>query len=897
MNTANSETAFEALCARLAAGEFVRSEDIPLEWRDLPRVQRLLQLARVLQGMAVHEGTELLAPVSVPADAISSGQRLGVWQLLKPLGAGGMGQVWLAARTDGTAHQVAIKFVRDAQPTFVARLALERQILARLSHPNIARFIDAGINEHGSPWLALEYVQGQTLSAWCQQNRPSLRQRLEMFLNICAAVEHAHRHLVVHRDLKPSNVMVNVDGEPRLLDFGIAKLLDSSNEFTASALTPAYAAPEQIRGQTITTSTDVYALGLMLFRLLAGALPSKRESNSLAQVLLHLDAEETQRISRTAAAHQSELPYEARLLQGDLDAIVSKAMRAAPEARFGSVAEFAADLRRYLNGLPVLARTPTLGYRSARFVRRNRLAVALGVIAMLGVVSGAGLALWQAHLAGNAAVLAAREANKARQAAKTAERVTEFTLKTLSQMNPHGRATTQIKTGAELIQERIDAAKVELQDDPKAQARILSKLAEMQSILGSTSDAEATLKYALSLVDLTDPEEAIPNAQLRYTLATVLIQQQRFDEAGALLLQSLPSFVSDPALQRYYALGYSNLALIARNTGRTELAVERLAKAYELARIAYGAAHANTIELLSNRAMLLMDLERWDEAKQTLEHAVNQYESHQGPDFPRLVLPLVSLANLQERFGDHLAAKAGCNRAMQIAKLSFSIDDPQFARYRHSCAQTMLRLGDFAQVDALVRASAAAETGRPEVGFRNAFALAELHLLKHEFLTAAPHLARAQAIQQSAPVALKNDLPRLKALAALLDAARGQQRDQELQLPANSCETDALLCAAIAATWQRQGQAEQGYRVFADATKRLQAEKMSLTLFGAYQLLLCKIAVNARQVDVAKRWLSLTESSFSAVSPDSDWWEMLEVIGNIQDVSSSPLTGRNLVAI
>lgn len=872
MSTPTLDAAFDALCERLAAGELLCAEDIPMHWRDHPRVQRLMQLARVVQGMAA-EGTERVVDAPVQPTVVSSGERLGAWHLLKPLGSGGMGQVWLAARTDGTDHLVAIKLVREAQPSFAERMAMERQILARLSHPNIARFIDAGVTAQGSPWLALEYIEGQTLGVWSEKERPGLRQRLALFLRICAAVEHAHRHLVVHRDLKPSNVMVNADGEPRLLDFGIAKLLDSSgHEFTATALTPAYAAPEQIRGQAITTATDVYALGLLLFRLLAGALPSTRESNSLAQVLAHLDDEETQRVSQIAQTNQSALPYDARVLQGDLDAIVSKAMRAVPEARFASVAELAADLQRYMDGLPVLARVPTFWYRSARFIRRNQLAVGLSLIAALAVLGGAGLALWQARVAEKAATLAEQEASNARQSAKTAERVTEFALKTLSEMNPHGRVTTKIKSGAELIQERIEVAKTQLHDDPMALANILAKFAEIQSIMGNAEQAEQTLTYALAALDPTDPERTATKLRMQYTLATVLLLQRRFDEAEKVLLNILPEVAKQPDLARYHALGYSNLALIARNTGRTDEAIVRLSKAYELAKIAYGASHANTIELLANRAMLLSEQERWLESKATLQQAIGEYEAHQGRDFPRLVLPLAQLASIQARFGERASAIAGCARAMQIAQASFSAEDPHIARHRYSCAQTLLQLGEFARVQRLMQESTAGASERTEAAFRGALMLTELHLLKRDYALAQAQLQRTLTLQASVQELSKKERARLTALTLLTDAALARPHNNPtLPLDAWVCEQDALICAAHVLAWQRQGQTEQARQSFVEATTQLQAKAMDVSLFGAYQLLLCEIAIKDQQKDAAQRWQSLAASSFTQLPADSGW--------------------------
>ncbi|MFZ2237110.1 MAG: serine/threonine-protein kinase, partial [Dokdonella sp.] len=310
----HAEGSLQDLIARIGAGELIDVDALTAEQRDDPTVQRLLALARV-----ANEFDRRFAQDT--DESVNPGQ-LGPWRLLRLLGAGGMGEVWLGERTDDVVEQrVAIKRVRVATHDVRERLLAERRVLARLEHPNIARFIDAGIDERGSPWLVLEYVEGEPITDWCARNQLSLPARLRLFGKVCAAVAHAHRHLVVHRDLKPANVLVNADGEPKLLDFGIAKLLDGSDEGdTVAALTPSYAAPEQLRGEPVSTATDVYALGLLLYRLLAGALPPTRLGGNAMAVLAKLDDEETQRPSASAAMADQALPYPASALRGDLDA-------------------------------------------------------------------------------------------------------------------------------------------------------------------------------------------------------------------------------------------------------------------------------------------------------------------------------------------------------------------------------------------------------------------------------------------------------------------------------------------------------------------------------------------------------------------------------------------------
>jgi serine/threonine protein kinase len=338
------------LAERIGAGESIATVLLPDALREHPEVLGMLRFARVAQVLDRHQETPEPEAVAAPA-------AIGPWRVLRLLGRGGMGEVWLGERSDGVVdQQVAIKRVRGASPAFVRRLLAERRILARLSHPNIARFIDAGVDLDAQPWMALEYVQGGDLSTWCSEPQPDLRARLELFLKICSAVDHAHRLLVVHRDLKPGNVLVDAQGEPHLLDFGVAKLLDEeAGETTLAALTPVWAAPEQLRGEPVSTATDVYALGLLLCRLLSGALPASRARGDLASLMAELGEEDTQRPSRLARAGEG-LPYPAERLVGDLDAIFAKALRPEPADRYGSAAALAEDVERHLQSRPLGAR-------------------------------------------------------------------------------------------------------------------------------------------------------------------------------------------------------------------------------------------------------------------------------------------------------------------------------------------------------------------------------------------------------------------------------------------------------------------------------------------------------------------------------------------------------------
>ena len=366
------------------------------------RVQALLKRHRVLAG----EGFLADSPAR-PAEPGLLGRRIGAYQLIAPIGQGGMGTVWLAKRSDGRfERQAAIKFVslNQAGQGGQDRFKREGSILGRLVHPHIAELLDAGVSDEGQPYLVLEHIEGEPIDVYCDQRRLNAGMRIRFFLDVLAAVAYAHANLIVHRDVKPSNVLVRNDGQVKLLDFGIAKLLgDERNPASAAtitmegggALTPQFAAPEQITGGAITTATDVYALGVLLYLLLTGQHPAGPRMHSPAELVKAIVETESPRASstikssdgRTLAEKRDTTPEKLqRQLRGDLDTIIGKALKKAPQERYASVTAFAEDLQRYLNHEPIGARPDTLAYRVGKFARRNRLPVALSAIATILVI-------------------------------------------------------------------------------------------------------------------------------------------------------------------------------------------------------------------------------------------------------------------------------------------------------------------------------------------------------------------------------------------------------------------------------------------------------------------------------------------------------------------------------
>jgi non-specific serine/threonine protein kinase/serine/threonine-protein kinase len=335
------------------------------------------------------------------------GGRAGSYSLLREIGRGGMGTVHLAVRDDGQfRHKVAVKLVKRGMDTdlILRRFRYERQILADLDHPNIARLLDGGTTTDGRPYFVMEYIEGEPIDVYCAAHNLPVEERLRLFLAVCAAVQYAHQNLIVHRDLKTSNIIVTVSGIPKLLDFGIAKLLGPSREDTATdatltlrALTPEYASPEQVRGDPITTASDVYSLGVLLYELLAGQRPyevTSRRPDDIARAVC-----ETDPVPPSAAVTGEHADAVRRALLGDLDNIVLMAMQKDPRRRYASVEQLSDDINSHLVGRPVSARRDTRGYRASKFIRRNRVAAATGAIVFVSLVAGLATTMWQAKVA------------------------------------------------------------------------------------------------------------------------------------------------------------------------------------------------------------------------------------------------------------------------------------------------------------------------------------------------------------------------------------------------------------------------------------------------------------------------------------------------------------------
>ncbi len=440
------------------------------------------------------------------------GRRIGPWRILRRLARGGMGDVYVAERADGQFEQrAALKVLRRGLDTddILRRFLAERQILATLAHPNIARLLDGGATENGRPYLVLEYVEGEPITDYCDARRLGVADRLRLFATVCRAVQHAHRNLVLHRDLKPSNILVTPEGRVKLLDFGIAKLLDDSGPGPVPRtrtgmrlLTPEYASPEQVRGEPVTTATDVYQLGMLLYELLAGARPYEvrhRTPTGIERVVCEEEPEPPSERARDVGEGR-EGDRLRRRLRGDLDAVTLQALRKEPERRYASVAQLVEEVERHLMGLPVQARGESFLYRTRKFVRRRRWPLSAAAVLLALIVA------WAAFASAQSARLA-RERDRARLEAAKAGEVKEFLVGLFEAADPAVTGGEEV-TARDLVDEGARRVRQDLAEQPEVRADMLSALADVYWILALSERALSLAREALEIRESRFPEDS-----------------------------------------------------------------------------------------------------------------------------------------------------------------------------------------------------------------------------------------------------------------------------------------------------------------------------------------------------------------------------------------------------
>ena len=598
------------------------------------------------------------------------GRTVGPYRIVERLGQGGMGVVYLAERAD-VGRRVALKVVRGAlaAPELERRFLLERRVLARLEHPGIARLVDAGVEPDGTPWLAMDLIDGRPVTRYCDEQGLGPVERLRLFLQVCDAVTYAHARLVVHRDIKPSNVLVDAEGRIRLLDFGIAKLLgedEAAGEATRTGMrvfSPEYAAPEQALGEPVTTATDVHALGILLFELLSGERPYALEGATPAAAVRVLVETEPRRLSSTGAgsargARRSELT-------GDLDAICLKALEREPERRYRSAQQLADDVSRYLHGYPVEARLPTAQYRLGKFLRRNAAGVAAAALVVLTLAVGLGSSLWQGA--------------RARAALAESEEVASFLATLFEASNPAENRGRDI--GArELLEEgvrRID----ELGEQPRLQTRMLEVMGRAYHGLGDSRTARDLAERSLAQGRATLGDT---HAQVGATLHTLgEIQDElgdrsesvaRFREALAVRRSALGA---DDELTTWTMIRLSRMLVFL---GEIEEAEALARDALEIRRRVHGPRDVATASALEGLGMVLWrGPNQLADAEALYREALAIREATFGPDDPGLDLALVPLASVLTDRGRPDEGEALARRAVEIWRRVYGDDHPGVA--------------------------------------------------------------------------------------------------------------------------------------------------------------------------------------------------------------------------
>ncbi|HXV91641.1 MAG TPA: serine/threonine-protein kinase [Gemmatimonadales bacterium] len=731
-------------------------------------------LAREVRSLL--DAHERGGPVPDPEPAATplppSLQWVGPYRLLRELGRGGMGTVYLVERTgEGFTQTAALKLLRAdfADPRMAARLTAERRILARLEHPGIARFIDGGTTGAGQPYVAMEHVAGTPLLAYCARQRLALHDRLALFVEICDAVQYAHSQLVVHRDLKPGNILVTAEGHPKLLDFGVAKILDDSAPeagltHTGLWATPAYASPEQMRQEPVTTLTDVYALGVILYELLTGRLPYRVEAGSVAEMVRVVCEVIPDRPSVAVARAEDEVPVRgftaevmttgsrsraralARRLSGDLDTITLKALAKAPGRRYQSVEQLAEDIRRYLDGHPVLARPDSIGYRASKFVHRHRLAVTAAALLGLSLIGGVGATLWQASAA-------RRERDRAADALRQSEDVTTFLLDLFQVADPRSTPGDTVAGRAILRQglARVD----ELRDQPAVQASMLDALGMVLVSIGHNERARELVERGLRLrqqifgpahLDVAESLRhlaRVQRAQGEYADADTALRQAMAIEEAALgpdhprLAETLsehgfllPYLARDPeppyrrALEiRRRALGPDHplvgtsmglVAGAARWKGDLPRAETLWRETLAFRRRVRGAEHADVAEAMLHLGDLLAYRGVTGEAERLFREALAVQRRTIGAEHPQLAHGLGSLAALLASRGEFAEAESLLRESLAIQLHLFGPDHSGVAGSFDALARLALRQGRLAQAESLQRVGLA--TWRRAVG-------------------------------------------------------------------------------------------------------------------------------------------------------------------------------------
>jgi serine/threonine protein kinase/tetratricopeptide (TPR) repeat protein len=779
-----------------------------------------------------------------PATLSLSGQVLGAYRLLSLIGQGGMGTVWLAERCDGRFEgRAAVKLLNVAVMgrSSEERFRREGNILARLTHPNIARLTDAGVSPTGQPYLVLEHVDGHAIDRYCDEHALGVEARLRLFLDVLEAVTHAHANLVVHRDIKPGNVLVSVDGHVKLLDFGIAKLLENDEEDRirsgdnapltrdAWAATPQYAAPEQVAGGMITTATDVYALGVLLYVLLTGTHPAGDAAltpATLMHAIVEIDprrpsdvvAKETPEALDAHAVRCSTTPGRLRrMLRGDLDTIVAKALKKNAAERYVSVTALADDLRRFLRREPITAQPDTLRYRTVTFVKRHS----------RGVAASAAVVLLIAGLTAFHTVRLQIERDRAQREAAKARKASEVLTTLLTAADPydvvHGSRIDP--TVRDVLDSGAEQVKTELAKQPELQAGMLTVLGRIYRRLGLYDKAEPLLEQALASGNAAFHEDHVDVAQTLHDLGVVLADKgdyafaaQRLEEALAMRRRLFGYDHADVAVT------LSELGRVYQDLGLNQRAEPLQREALRIRRTVLGEDHRETAVSLSDLASVLRLNGDLAGAEALLTRCLEMNRKTRGEIHPNTSSTLHDLALIAAARRDDARAETMLRRALDIARRTLGEKHPVVATTLNSLSHVLVSQQRYEEAAAALQDALA--IARPALGHEHQLvAIYAINL-------ALVQLARHQAV--AAEALLKEALPIRARAPGLVPSRRRTINEDDWSV----ATTKALLGTSLVAQ-RRYADAEAvllGARRDLDVTPQPSARDVKATISGLVQL-------------------------------------------------------------
>ena len=754
--------------------------------------ERDAALGADLQGLlAEHENLrkseflERTIPVFQPAAETPSleGHSIGAYRLISLIGQGGMGSVWLAERCDGRFEgRAAVKLLNIA---LVGRAGEERfrregNFLAKVRHSHIARLFDAGVSTTGQPYLVLEHVNGQPIDRYCDEQGLGIEARIGLFLDVLRAVAHAHANLIVHRDIKPANVLVSVDGEVKLLDFGIAKLLDDDAELgdsrvterseltreAGAALTPRYAAPEQLAQGQVTTATDVYALGVLLYVLLCGQHPAGAAARSPAGLIRAIveveprpmsyavvgETETREERARHAARCGTTVGRLSRALRGDLDTIVAKALKKNASERYVSVTALAEDLQRFLRHEPISARPDTLRYRATRFVRRHARAVTAGSVAVLTLIG----------LTTSYTTRLATERDRAQREAAKAARVSDALSGLLRGADPiANRATPDGFTVTGLLDSATDRVQTELADQPDAQAEIFTIIGRMYRRVGMYDKAQHLLERALISGRAAFGPEHPSVAQTLNDLGGLAAEKGDYETAAVSLESALSTrrLLHGPE-HTSVAATLAELGRVYQDHGLNARAEPLHREALAIRRKALGDEHGETAVSLSDLASVLRLNGDLDGAEALLRNSLDVHRKTRGDAHAMTATTLHDVALITTAKGDGASAESLFRTAMDIHRKALGESHPLVAVTLNSLSRILRDQGRYGEAAAALEA--ALDIARPALGSHHQLIaiytlnLASVHLVRGEPKTAEPLIREGLRVRLLSPQMVPN---------------------------------------------------------------------------------------------------------------------------------------------